>query len=634
MVSEAPTRSTAGKGQRGLRWAERSALFAEPDYAALPDAVARRHRAVGRGVWGTPLPLLLFVLLLAAGRIAWLIFECPYTLVEDEAHYWTWSRHLDLSYYSKGPGIAWAIWAATRLFGSTEWAVRIPAVLSSAIATFAVGALVADIARNRPPKPAAPLPEGVKAPRGRWAWRPGLYAAACFALAPINLAPAMLSTIDGPYIACWALACWAAWRAFERRSTLAWFVLGLTVGVGFLFKYTILLLLPGLLVYALARPGMRTRRASLDLMMGGLIVFLLTILPVLIWNWRYDWPTLRHLLGHLGLAAGDMPVSANPEPFSLPKQLLSVLEFIGTQIAMVGPGLILAIPAILWASRTRGDEDYDAGAVFLVSCAGPILLFYVIVAFFAEAEGNWAMGGYVTLLALAGWYASDEIPRYRALVKKWRQEGRPDRRGLLRRQPETFGQILWHLAIGYGLVAGTAMLFLEPISRAGGIGPVIPIGRLMGADTLASQVDIHASALSAATGKEPFIVSKHYGAASQLWFYLPGQPTVYCASSILGGRKTQFDYWPETDLARDDLVGRPAVLLGGTAEEWGRLFERVELVGHLKGDRKSDREAWLGYDYLGLEAMRPAEPDSDPAGIPEHPAPSLPPLESLPEMGV
>lgn len=637
MVSDASTSSPAAESH-SLPWAERSALFTEPDHASGADAVARRHRAVARGIWGTVVPLLTLVALLAAGRIVWLIFACPYTLVEDEAHYWTWSRHLDLSYYSKGPGIAWAMRAATELFGTSEWAVRIPAVVASAIATFAVGALVADIAQNRPvsnPLAAGTEAAGRRKVRSKWAWRPGLYAAICFALAPINFAPAMLSTIDGPYVACWALACWAAWRAFERRSITAWFLLGLAIGIGFLFKYTILLVVPGLLVYVLARPRMRTARASIDLALGSAIVLVLTMLPVLIWNWRNGWPTARHLLGHLGLAGGDMPLPENPEPFSLLHQLLSVLEFIATQVTMVGPALLLAIPAILWASRTRGDEDYDAGSAFLLCCAAPILLFYLIVAFFAEAEGNWAMGGYVTLLALAGWYASDEIPRYRAMVRKWRAEGRPDRQGILRRQPETIGQILWHFSIGYGLVAAAAMLYLEPLSRVPYVRQVIPIGRVMGADVLAAHVHELAESLGEKTGQDPFVMSKHYGVASQLSFYLPGRPNVLCANAHLGGRLTQFDYWAETDLGRPDLLGRPAVLIGGTKKEWARFFARVENVGHVEGDRKEEREAWLAYEYLGPTAKPEpvAEPKPEPSPTPEGDGPTFEPLKFFEEIG-
>src|SRR5436190_15817873 len=45
-------------------------------------------------------------------------------LVPDEAVYWTWSRHLDLSYFDHPPMIAYLIAASTRLFGSTELGVR------------------------------------------------------------------------------------------------------------------------------------------------------------------------------------------------------------------------------------------------------------------------------------------------------------------------------------------------------------------------------------------------------------------------------------------------------------------------------------------------------------------------------
>src|SRR5207247_7464970 len=42
----------------------------------------------------------------------------------DEAHYWMWSERLAPGYFSKGPGIAFAIRASTMLFGPTEFGVR------------------------------------------------------------------------------------------------------------------------------------------------------------------------------------------------------------------------------------------------------------------------------------------------------------------------------------------------------------------------------------------------------------------------------------------------------------------------------------------------------------------------------
>src|SRR5437899_1110891 len=77
----------------------------------------------------------------AALRIAYLIHDCPLDLVPDEAHYWDWSRHLDWSYYSKGPLVAWLIRASCelagpwseQLIGNQMLAVRLPAVLCGSL---------------------------------------------------------------------------------------------------------------------------------------------------------------------------------------------------------------------------------------------------------------------------------------------------------------------------------------------------------------------------------------------------------------------------------------------------------------------------------------------------------------------
>src|ERR1051325_10439215 len=77
------------------------------------------------------------ILATAAIRISYFSSSaCPLDLAPDEAHYWDWSRHLDWSYYSKGPAVAWLIrlscvWfggLAAELTGNEMLAVRLPAV--------------------------------------------------------------------------------------------------------------------------------------------------------------------------------------------------------------------------------------------------------------------------------------------------------------------------------------------------------------------------------------------------------------------------------------------------------------------------------------------------------------------------
>src|SRR5437660_5129475 len=77
----------------------------------------------------------------AALHVGYLTWNCPLDLAPDEAHYWDWSRHLDWSYYSKGPLVAWLIRASCELAGAWSeqatgnlmFAIRLPAVLCGAL---------------------------------------------------------------------------------------------------------------------------------------------------------------------------------------------------------------------------------------------------------------------------------------------------------------------------------------------------------------------------------------------------------------------------------------------------------------------------------------------------------------------
>ncbi len=569
-----------------------------------------------RRLWGGGLlTILLIALAVTLARIAYLWLLCPYSLVEDEAQYWEWSRRLGWSYYSKGPGVAWLIRVMIELFGTSEAAIRMGAAISGGITAFAVGGLTLDMTRSR---------------------RAALYAVACVLLAPVLLVSSFLMTIDAPYIACWAVACWAAWRAMRHHSTPAWIVLGAAIGVGFLFKYTILLLPPGLIIFAmLARghslsaegePGPRRTRSSPLAVIACIVVALLGLAPVMIWNASHDWSTVRHLLGHLRLEGGDvMPAQAGSWQY----QPRWTLELIGAQLALVGPSIFLMVYAAWAALRNRRTQpEAWPGNFFLICCAAPILLFYLSVTFLNEAEGNWPVAGYITLFTLVGRYLDQHMAVYHARVRDWLALPTPrPRRGWIRRRPETASQIAWHATVVIGLIVAVGSLRLDwaaiPINavyRTITKTPsreeappdmrrslLIPIYRLTGGPALGAEVHALAEQLRERTGKEPFHIVQHYGRASILAFYLPGRPIVYCGSSRLGGRKTQWDFWPDTDLDNMDLLGgRPAVLSGATLEQWQYLFTTVEELGVLATEPRSHRRSFLGLNYLGFPKPQPS----------------------------
>ncbi len=572
--------------------------------------------------WAPTVVLVLAVTLL---RLVYLAFFCPYTLLEDEAHYWEWGRRPGWSYYSKGPGIAWSVGLSTGLLGDSEFAVRLPAVAFGAAGALAVAWLARVVTGER---------------------RAGFFAAACLLLTPGFQLGGILLTVDMPYAACWAVGAVCAWRALSGESARAWGALGLALGVGFLFKYTILLLIPGLLLYALLarrrdrvvsltdtdsrsvsrgkprdqeapQPGPSVAAATLrsgvprvtPWIAMGVLLFGACTLPVIIWNARHDWPTVRHLLGHGALPGGDMPVEVNGVPVP-PREMRPVawfLEFLGTQGALIGPVLVLMALAIARALRVK-DDPARAGLLYLICAGAPILLGYGVLSFWVRVEGNWPIAGYVTLFALAGWALAHQGSGVRS---QGSGSGAKDRMsGAIRST--------WMVSLACGVVFAMGALRLDWIDAfpgtrvleralfGAGLIPegrrLVPMPRLTGARAMAGDAAALGERLGRETGLEPFFVGEHYGRAGLLAFYLPGRRVVYCSSSQRGeGRRTQYDYWPDTDLGDlTRLGGRPAVLIGSKLERWRVAFERVEPVGRLPNETKRDRQTFLGIGYRGF----------------------------------
>ncbi|MEL7471686.1 MAG: glycosyltransferase family 39 protein [Planctomycetota bacterium] len=559
------------------------------------DATPIRPYAAWARSWWPTLALIFGVVLV---RLLYLAFACPYALIEDEAHYWEWARRPALSYYTKGPGVAWVIAATTSIIGDTAFGVRAGAALFGAIAAYFIARLAREVSGDH---------------------RAGFFAAAIFHLVPLFQALGILMTIDGPYVACWAAACFYGYRALARGSFAGWPLLGLTLGLGFLFKYTMLLLPPALALYAWMARGRveRSPRAALGLL-TAVIAFGLAISPVLIWNAQEGWPTVRHLLGHLGLPGGDVPPDQSQHASGYHYSPAWTLEFVGVQLVLVGPALLLALYSAGRAWRAHEGDDRWPRRLFLIVMAAPMLLFYLGVSFLTRVEGNWPAAGYVTLVALAGWGVVDAMTTYGKRVARWERlpEPRP-KRGILRAKPETHRQIAWHFTIGYGLIAGHGMLradWLAPgaarvlsIIKDEPVEASSMIGRLTSAPGVARSIQTLREKVESQTGAPPLLIGQHYGRASQLAFYLPDQPLVYCASSYMVGRRTQYDYWPDTDLGDlERLGGRTAVLIGGTKGQWEDAFGvgNVDYLGDIEGDHKRGRYHGVGHGYIGFPRDR------------------------------
>ncbi len=535
-------------------------------------------------------PLMLAIALFAL-RVAYLVWWCPFTLAEDEAQYWEWSRRLDWSYYSKGPGVAWAIAAATKVFGHAEWSVRLPAAASLLIVSLAGAALARDIFGSR---------------------RAAFFAVALLNCVPLLQSAGLLMTIDMPYAACWTLAAWAFWRGVTGASGPALVGAGAAIGVGFLFKYTALLLVPGFVIFAIAR----RRRLSLPRapwFAVAAIVLAVCAAPVLYWNWIHEWPTVKHLLGHVNAEGGDRPVAQRTA--DRPYSIRWTLEYIGAQIGLAGPMIGLAIVEFFDSRRRRAEEPRRwNGSLYLALCALPLLVFYLLVTFVAPVQQNWALAAHTTLAVMGAGVVVRGMDDYARRLARWRSIPPPrPRAGVFLRRPETLVQVLWHVTLAFGIVTGIGFARADLAAHLPLIGRAVPIHRLTGADVRAGHVARLLAAEQLAAGdalesRYPFVIAHLYGPAAQMAYYLPGRPVVYCSSAYDGGRRTQYDYFPDTDLERvtPQLLGRSAVMIGGTEESWRYVFDSVTPVGKLEGEKKDDRPAFTGRGFRGFPRGRTA----------------------------
>ncbi|MDX2114077.1 MAG: glycosyltransferase family 39 protein [Planctomycetota bacterium] len=525
---------------------------------------AETDRAAGgeRGAWASELRgAALLTLAVTAARLVWLWGLCPLELVADEAQYWDWSRRLELSYYTKGPGVAWLIAGVTGVLGESEAAIRTGAALAGGATMMLVAALSAALAR------AIAADGGGREAGRRAAGRAALLGAGAAACLPAYQAVSVFMTIDGPYVACWAAACLSAWKVVEcgragGRAMWWWGALGAALGAGVLFKYAVLLLAPGLVAWMV----MERRRGGAGVEWRGVMLALVLLgaglAPIAVWNQEHGWPTVQHLLGHVQARGEGGGRGAGYEP-------RWTVEFVAAQLGMNGPLVLLMIggvrAALRGARRREGAEDGAAlrrAAGFALWTGGPILAFYLLVTLRSDVEANWPIAGYASLVALAGAMLPGELERWRAA------------RGAGERGARRLMQVAWHWSIGWGAAASAGLMLMPVLDRAPYVGDAIPLHRFMGHEAYAARVAAVAEAARGerADGSEVVIAADQYTRTALLAYYMPGRPRVVCARGGLGGERTAYDFFDDGALDVRAAGAGPVVLVGGKPERWREAF--------------------------------------------------------------
>jgi len=217
-------------------------------------------------------------------------------LLDDEAYYWTWSRHLQWGYLDHPPAVAVLVATSTRLLGDAPWAVRVPSFLLAAATAWVVFHLTREL-------------YGAQAARRS----PGL-----FHSVPLFVAGGVIASPDAPLAFLWAVATWAAWRALQGQHG-AWWGVGMAVGLGMQSKYSMAFLVPPLALWVLQDPELRRRPEPY----GAAALAAALFLPNVVWNAHNGWQAFRFVVergpwvqagpaGNLLLSAGGVLLYLSP----------------------------------------------------------------------------------------------------------------------------------------------------------------------------------------------------------------------------------------------------------------------------------------------------------------------------------
>lgn len=511
--------------------------------------------------------------------VARLVLGAFTELSPDEAYYLLWAQRLDWSYYSKGPGIALLLKLSTWLFGETQFGIRV----FSPLLGFGTSFLAWQLGKRTVGNSAA------------------LWAVAAFNLTPIFNAGSIVMTIDPVLMFCWTAAMLTFWMALHEERPEAvirwWLLTGLALGVGFLTKYTILVVFLTILVFLSLEKRNRAEFRRPGIWVTTALVLLAT-LPVVVWNAQNHWITVRHLLERTGVLLKEAPAVKAPSSGG-GIRIDHVLEFTGMHFGVYSPllfaGLLVAMARLLRRFR-RSEPEFFLG-LFSV----PIIVFYFLLSLGDTGELNWTAPGFLGLGLLASRYW-EELDWPASRKQSW---------------------AAWALSISLLLSLWTVNS--DGLRHLGIHWPsykLDPSLRLRGWESASVELTESVRALREKTGEAPFVIANKYGTAAELAFYAPDlevirpdkrYPSVTARFSERGRIVNQFAFWPSflrpASRAEESLFrGKNAVYITDETR-WDRvasdveaLFERCEMLRGFEVMRRGQPlRAWKIFACYGFK---------------------------------
>lgn len=501
---------------------------------------------------------------------------------DNEAYYWTWANHLDLSFFDHPPMVAYMIALSTAVGGDSVFFLRIGTVLLFCVTSFLIYLLAFEISGSQ---------------------KTAFFSLCLANILPLYFLAGILTVPDAPLLVFWLLYLYLLLRVGKGVPWWHWYLMGFVLGLAVLSKYFAVLLVPSTLLFLLSDKKLRSYLKSphpyAALALSGLVAS-----PIIFWNIREGWASFTF---HLSTRHSGGVFLEN------------LWSLVIGQLGVVTPILLFSFIAVLFVFVRRGfKRGGDIRDKFIVLTSVPTLVFfYIVMCLTNDAEPHWPGLGYIPLLIGAVWL----YPEY--LVKKRNLNVRFSTR---RSSISAFLRI-WVKGTGaFKLFVGAALVFplvfilimniqlfypiyRPPISSFDNssdmtgweIGQYDATSDLFGWEEVAEEVR-KTSLEMTEDGKEFFIFSFHYNVASQLSFALKDTENVFCLSDSID----QFDFWQDTK----NLIGKNAIYVCTNryylSPQDGFMFERIEgpkTVVTLRAGTYKARENYI-YKCFGFKGIK------------------------------
>jgi 4-amino-4-deoxy-L-arabinose transferase-like glycosyltransferase len=291
------------------------------------------------------------------------LFHAPYDLYFDESYYYNWAKHMDWGYYSKPPMLSALIYVTTGLFGESQVALKIGAMLLYPVTTFVIYLIALELFDKRV----------------------AIYSALVFFTLPSVWLSSMIISTDVVLLLFWALALLFFIKALYHDKAVYWVLAGAASGGGLMSKYNFIFFLISVFLVLVLIPKYRKHFKNPSLYLS-MFIALVIFLPNLIWNYQHDFVSFVH----------TSEISKVSETLIHPAKFF---EFIGAQFGVFGPILFFFFWVIIFKRAFLKDERYLILFLFAIVTLGIIM----ILSFLSRSYANWAASTYVsaTILVVA-----------------------------------------------------------------------------------------------------------------------------------------------------------------------------------------------------------------------------------------